>query len=219
MLSGQTSKNDETRTMSSTKRGGARRKNDQYFTPDDCAQACVDLLPRTAPRALPEALGVPMPLMGARAVEMGVGGGAFARGLALRGASEIIGVDIDPDVPGFADCAHSVVGDALTVNLLRYGLVRVIAGNPPFNEAEPFVHRALEIAPLVGFLLRLSFVCGQKRHRTLLSVHPPRYVYPLVERPSFTGGATDSCDYAFVIWERGWRGDFRGRSVSWRGDK
>lgn len=79
--------------------------------------------------------------------------------------------------------------------------------NPPFGLAQEFVERALaEVLPTggtVAALLRLSFLATKKR-AALLKAHPPD-VYVLSRRPSFTGGSTDSADYAWLTWgaERG----------------
>lgn len=207
--------------MSATTRGSTKRdKLDRYYSPPKCATACVDLLPRLGSNkahTVSDALGEGRThLLGARILEPGVGGGAFARALRLAGA-HVTGIDIDPGAPGFDDCDSAVIGDFLTHDWHAVHHFDAVIGNPIFSHAEDFVRRGLEVAPCVGFLLRSAFLSGARRGRGLLSEHPPRWVYPLSERPSFVAsGATDSADYSFIIWERGWSGLFRGRVVSWK---
>ncbi len=171
-------------------------------------------------------------------LESGVGGGSFARPLKAKGA-HVTGIDIDFMAAGFDDCDVAVVGSFIDYELEikeDKKVVEVITGtehdfggggfafdavvgNPPFIFAEAFINRGLEVAPIVAFLLRIAFVTGKGRYERLWSpgnVAGLRYFYPLAERGSFTAdGKTDSADYAFFIIERGYTGDFSGRTVSW----
>ena len=70
--------------------------------------------------------------------------------------------------------------------------------NPPFREAMPFVEVALERADTVAVLLRLNFLASAVR-APLMRRWPPD-VYVLPNRPSFTGGGTDSTEYAWFVW-------------------
>ena len=80
----------------------------------------------------------------------------------------------------------------------------VILTNPPFSLAEEFARKSLEkIHPsgTVAMLLRLSMLAGKKR-AALWREHPAD-VYVLSQRPSFTRGGSDSCEYAWFVWGPG----------------
>ena len=53
----------------------------------------------------------------------------------------------------------------------------------------------------VAFLLRLAFLESRERF-AFWQDHPCQRIYVLSERPSFTGGGTDSCPYGFFIWDK-----------------
>jgi hypothetical protein len=86
-----------------------------------------------------------------------------------------------------------------------------VIGTPPYRQAQEHVERAIGIATAdrtmpggVAFLLRLAFLEGQGRAE-FWRKHPPTEVHVLTRRPSFTGGKTDSCAYAFFVWHGGER--------------
>ena len=153
---------------------GSRIHLDAYYTPGPLARALVDLLP-IVPRS--------------RVVEPSVGGGAFARALRAGGA-HVEGVDVSCLASGLADCDDSHIGDWLTWR----GRADWVVGNPPYKHAEAHIRHALEVAPRVAMLLRLAMLESQKR-APFWEAHPPRKVWVLSERPSFTGGGTDSAAY------------------------
>jgi hypothetical protein len=77
--------------------------------------------------------------------------------------------------------------------------------NPPYSQAKAFVQRAIsEAAPnrgTVAALLRLAFMEGQARAE--FHKWNPSDVFVLKKRPSFAGGRTDSCAYAWFVWGPG----------------
>lgn len=79
----------------------------------------------------------------------------------------------------------------------------IIAMNPPFKAALPFVERALgDVAPcgIVAALVRIAFLAGLKR-RKLFAVWPPVEAWVCVRRPSFAHGGTDPAqEYAAIFW-------------------
>lgn len=214
--------------MSSTNRGADYRKNAAYYTPDDLAESLVGLLPISD---------------GDSVLEPSVGGGAFARALSLR-TLYVAGIDIDPDAEGFNDCSCSV-GDFLDFNSVVPSPTWII-GNPPFGRPEVgedgkptgrlngkgklimeecaslHVKHALSLTGRhVAFLLRLAFLETPGRAEWLAD-SPLRRVTVLGQRPSFTGGKTDSCAYGFFWWDKEWSGDRRespalGFLPRWRG--
>lgn len=74
-----------------------------------------------------------------------------------------------------------------------------IITNPPFSLALEFCEHALCHAPEVIMLLRLNFLGSQKRYDWWRQ-NEPSAIYVLSERPDFTGGGGDSCEYAWFVW-------------------
>ena len=83
-----------------------------------------------------------------------------------------------------------------------------IVTNPPFNAAEEFVARALKAANRkFALLLRLAFLEGSKRQRSIFSKHAPSRVWVFSERITFypkgakrKGSGTTA--YAWFVWDR-----------------
>ncbi len=75
---------------------------------------------------------------------------------------------------------------------------QVVITNPPYNQALEFVQGAMKDGKIVVMLLRLNWLAGQARNAFLREHTPSIYVLP--KRPSFTGGKTDSCEYAWFVW-------------------
>ena len=80
--------------------------------------------------------------------------------------------------------------------------------NPPFNEAEKFILKALAVAEVgVAMLTRTTFIEGQGRYKKLFSSLPPTMVLQFSERvPMFKGrvdphGSTATA-YCWSIWHR-----------------
>lgn len=199
-------KQEGVRQMSSTNRGSTRETLDAYRTPDALARALVatlDVKPGTI------------------ALEPSAGGGAFCRALAEHDAV-VFAIDIEPAAVG-ALLDYLVTADAACQDFLapmpaNWPRPHLVCGNPPFDAAEAHVRRALEVvAPggTVAFLLRLAFLETRAR-LPLWQEHPPSVVHVLVERPSFTGGGTDSAAYAFICWKKSYRGATRLEWISWK---
>lgn len=88
-----------------------------------------------------------------------------------------------------------------------------IITNPPFNLAEEFAHRALSIVPeggKVAFLCRLAWMEGQRRHKRLFALQPPRRVLVFPDRIPLARGdgpmQTGLIAFAWFVWERGFTG-------------
>lgn len=79
----------------------------------------------------------------------------------------------------------------------------IVAMNPPFKAALPFVERALaEVDPhgVVVALVRSAFLAGLKRRRLYVE-RPPVEAWICVRRPSFAHGGTDPAqEYAAIFW-------------------
>lgn len=74
-----------------------------------------------------------------------------------------------------------------------------ILTNPPFSLAQEFVDWARSHAKEVFMLLPLGFLGTQKRAEWW-KVNEPQALFVLSKRPSFTGGPTDSAEYAWFYW-------------------
>ena len=176
--------------MSSTTKKRSDRGLDYYRTPTWCVEAIAPHLPR-----------VP-------ALDPCCGDGAILEALHASGwATDLLdGWEIDRER---ADVARRkgygvTLGDALAADH-EWWSPQLVVMNPPFSRAEEFVRKSLaETEPVrgtVAALLRLAFLEGKARaefHR-----EHPSDVFVLSKRPSFTGGKTDSCAYAWLIWAPG----------------
>jgi len=177
-----------------------RIEGDAYYTPDDVAAACVRAI---APRLL---VGDP-PLI----IEPSVGGGAFIRATNAIGLDDTYAIDINGDAAGLGLATAYSVGDFAALNIELPACRTWVIGNPPYNHAQRHVERAMSLAMPergesggVAFLLRLAMLEGKGR-ASFWQAYPPTEVHVLTRRPSFTGGKTDSCAYAFFVWHGGER--------------
>jgi hypothetical protein len=87
--------------------------------------------------------------------------------------------------------------------------VPAIVGNPPFKLVEPFVEKALELAPEVYFLLRLAFLEGMRwrkkgfdRHLSRVWVFAPRL--PFMHRHGYDGkrNSNSGMPFAWFVFHR-----------------
>jgi len=83
-----------------------------------------------------------------------------------------------------------------------------IITNPPYNSAEAFVRTGVKLAKKkFALLLRLAFLEGSNREKTLFSVNPPNRVWVFSERITFyPAGAVKSGSgttaYAWFVWDK-----------------
>jgi hypothetical protein len=83
-----------------------------------------------------------------------------------------------------------------------------IVTNPPYNSAEGFVRSGLELAEQkFALLLRLAFLEGAKRQRTIFSLAPPSRVWVFSERITFyplnaERKGTGTTAYAWFVWDK-----------------
>ena len=84
-----------------------------------------------------------------------------------------------------------------------------IVTNPPYHSAEGFLHKALRAAEhKVALLLRLAFLEGANRYKTVFSKCPPSRVWVFSQRVTFypkdverKGSGTTA--YAWFVWDIG----------------
>lgn len=83
-----------------------------------------------------------------------------------------------------------------------------IVTNPPYNSAEGFVHKGLELATnKFALLLRLAFLEGGNRHRTIFASTPPSRVWAFSERITFYAAGAErkgsgTTAYAWFVWDK-----------------
>lgn len=170
---------------------------DAYYTPHDLASFLVDLLP-IKPHHL--------------VLEPSAGGGAFVSAL-VRKSDQVVAIDLNPTAP-----ALKMVGSAVCdfLDILPPNAPDWIVGNPPYFNAQAHVEHALKCTDRhVCFLLRLGFL-ESKRRAAFWKNNPCRKIFVLSERPSFTGGKTDSSAYAFFWWDVLHNGPTELEVVSWK---
>lgn len=88
----------------------------------------------------------------------------------------------------------------------------------PVAVAQLHIRRALDVVTPgghVAFLLRLGIVEGRDRF-PLFRDHPPRKVFALSTRPTFTGGSSDQTSYGWFWWQDGYRGPTEFEVVDWK---
>lgn len=83
-----------------------------------------------------------------------------------------------------------------------------IVTNPPYNSAESFVHQAKKLCKKkFAFLLRLAFLEGANRQKTIFSKYPPTRVWVFSERITFYPKNVDrkgsgTTAYAWFVWDQ-----------------
>lgn len=178
--------------MSKTKRPKRDGELDQYFTRDDVARACVEVLPIRP---------------GESVLEPHAGGGAFLRALVATGADlYAYDRDLSQSARWGVQVSGTWEGDFLSDKLNASGYVfDWIVGNPPYNEAEAHIRKALQLAPNVAFLLRAGFLAPANR-AALRAEFPLDEFHLLSPRPSFSAdNKTDGSEYALHVWRQDWR--------------
>ena len=198
--------------------GGERPRNehDFYATPPALARAiCAKLR---------ETLGTPTTV-----IEPSAGDGAFVRAAAATWLTTPI-FAVEPNIGHAAATDEMAIWSAATWESFEWSTVpdtigpMLIVGNPPFPKAEAHVRLALQRLGRsssggtrhVAFLLRASFLAGTARVGGIWREHPPRYVWHIAPRPSFTSdGKTDGAEYAVIVWKTGWIGPYEGGWLTW----
>lgn len=108
-------------------------------------------------------------------------------------------------------------GDSGVDFLVQHRRAQNIVTNPPYNAAEGFVRSGLQVADRkFALLLRLAFLEGAGRQRTIFSENPPSRVWVFSERITFypdgavqKGSGTTA--YAWFVWDK----DASGTELKW----
>lgn len=101
---------------------------------------------------------------------------------------------------GFGEIGH----DFLTTQRRHANIIT----NPPYNSAEGFVATAVERAERkFALLLRLAFLEGANRAKTIFHKHPPSRVWVFSERITFylkgaKAAGSGTTAYAWFVWDK-----------------
>ncbi len=177
--------------MTATNRSAARVPSDFYPTPDGASVPLMRWL--VAQRMLRSGMTVIDPAAGA--------GALLAAAQRVVPGVRTVGYELrDVQAPPGTWAWRSGV-DALTVEAGDQWDKACIIANPPFSLARPFVERFVPMVRWSAWLLRLNWL-GSRGRVDLFRAMPPAWVLVLPKRPSFVGGHTDACEYAWFVWDR-----------------
>lgn len=171
--------------MSSTNRGTIRKVNDFYPTP------------RVTIESLLKHHEIKYPVL-----EPCAGEGAIVR---LLDPTELIHTN---DIDEKYDTVHHL--DAGKQWHSDWKDVSTVITNPPFNIALEVIKNVLahvEDGSDVIMLLRLNFL-GSKIRKPFFKKNPPYKIFVLSQRPKFYHGKTDSIEYAWFVWNKGYTDRF-----------
>lgn len=125
----------------------------------------------------------------------------------------------DTDLYEYNDNFH--VRDFLVSDMIS-DVVGCIITNPPYQLAQQFVEKALDLkVPLVIMLLRLAFLESVRRtdileNSGLARIHVFRNRLPMMHRRNWAGPkASSAMPFAWFVWERGYRGPTTIDRISW----
>lgn len=99
--------------------------------------------------------------------------------------------------------------------------VQAIVTNPPYQLAQQFVERALELSPLVIMLMRLAFYESDRRSHILENcglarIHCFRKRLPMMHRREWQGPKANSgMAFGWFVWQRNYEGPTIIDRISW----
>lgn len=201
--------------MSSTNRGAVRSESDFYATPPSATEAFFRWLGEESTKVT-EFGKVTFRSDRSRILDPCAGDGAILR-VAKYTGRDTLAVELrDPCRIPLEAIGPTWIGDALgpqdwSANVLR-GCA--IVTNPPYGLAQEFIETWRPRVRWSAWLTRLGFLASQKR-AAWFTARPPDHVLILPKRPSFTGKGTDSCDYAWVVWDNDEWLSHRPRGMGW----
>ena len=179
-----------------------RAKNDAYYTPDLHARALVRWLSQHVYAGQDPQ----------RILEPSVGGGAWLRACRDQWPeAHLRAADINSDAAGLSLADRARVGDFMALDLESADL---IVGNPPYGDEDldraaararlvAWIDRSRELAPVVGYLMRSTFL-GAMDRLEWWQRRPPTDVIVVLPRPAWEGpgkrAATDRVDSLFIVW-------------------
>jgi hypothetical protein len=144
-------------------------------------------------------------------LEPGAGDGAIIRAVnAVRSDVRWIAVEIREEAIAVLERIQNVTvlrGDFLAESsrVLLNSSIAVVLGNPPYQDAQPFIDQARVVAPRapVVQLLRTNFTGSEERADFMRRCAPD--IAQLPNRPSFYLRLTDSIEYSWMTFHPGER--------------
>lgn len=112
-------------------------------------------------------------------------------------------VSLPDNQKDWCEIQHDTPRDYLNQSL---PLVDVVITNPPFSLFEAFLLKSIaELKPggTICYLLRNNTMGSKKRKVFWSVISAPTHQITIVPRPSFTGGGSDSAEYAWFCWDFG----------------
>jgi hypothetical protein len=157
----------------------SRRAHDFYPTPDNVTVALLDYLQLT-----------PITIW-----ECASGEGAMSRVLEKAGHT-VLSSDVRTECYGES---------GLDFLMAEPKECDAIITNPPFQEAELFIRKAVQITGMVAVVLKSQYWHAQKRLR-LFNETKPSLILPLTWRPDFdtTRGGAPTMEVYWTVWIKGW---------------
>lgn len=132
---------------------------------------------------------------------------AANRGYMARPLSEVFSTVIATDVQDYG-MGYPVIDFLDGPTPKDHGMdVHWIITNPPFNRADKFVRRALDVADHgVALFVRSAFAEGMGRYQSIFKKNPPTLIAQFVERVPIVRGRVDptastAMPYAWFIWD------------------
>ena len=182
--------------MSATNRGAVRQDLDWYETPMWCIWQLLDRVE-----------------FGQLILDPGCGTGPILHCLVEDDYPLAVGIELDEKRAARASRRgpglNVAVGDFLTWRF-RADYFDAVVSNPPYGKAREFINRSLEVVKpdgLVAMLLRLNFLGSSRDRMDVVGYGSGLYrVLVMSRRPSFINGNTDYCDYAWIVWKKGFVG-------------
>ena len=190
--------------MSSTNRGYDRHKSDYYVTPVKAINKFLKVFEVTECIDWKNHVVLDPCAGGDENHDMSYPKALIERGLT---APRLCTIDIREDSKAM------MIGNYLEYELSKglKDILTMIITNPPFNQAEKIIEKALNDINEGGYvvmLLRLNYFGSKKRNKWLLN-NMPKCCYIHSKRMSFTeNGSTDSIEYAHFVWRKGWHNNF-----------
>jgi len=174
--------------MSSTHRGAERRPADFYATPHWTVRRLLEALPLPGGVWFEPCAGEGDIIKAVNAKREDV------RWCAHELREECTNVLHETDY-----VAQVRIGDILTRPVADLPQASVCITNPPFSIAQPILEHLLkgDFEHLI-FLQRVNW-CAGPRAALFREIQPSLYVLP--DRPSFTGGSTDSIEYGWWVFD------------------
>lgn len=180
--------------MSATNRGKARETNDYYATPAWTVARLFE-----CDKFIEHLAAIDTPMEEQAWLEPGVGEGAIIDAVEASGIKPFAWDTVD--VVDTGDLTfHGSFLDYKTRE--RYSCV---IGNPPYNLAQEFITRALELADVVVMLLRVNFLGSEERHAWWQAMEHKPDIFILPNRPVFSLNkhgkpGVDATEYCWMVW-------------------